>query len=148
MKLEFFCAGQPGTKGSARAFIAGGKAVITNDAGEKAKAWASIVGDAAEEAMAGRGVWHGSLALSITFYLARPRSHYRAGRQAHLLRLDAPAFAATKPDGDKLERCTWDALTGIVFRDDSQIVKWSGKKRYADDGKTGALIVISTELED
>jgi Holliday junction resolvase RusA-like endonuclease len=137
--IAFFAAGSPSTKGSARAFIRGGRAIITNDAGERAKSWAAIVGWAAREAMKGAAPFPGAVRVSTAFYLARPKSHYRSNGQ---LKPGAPTHAATKPDGDKLTRCTWDALTGIVFVDDSRIVAWSGEKPYSNDGRTGAQIVI------
>lgn len=31
-------------------------------------------------------------------------------------------------DGDNCQKLVWDALTGIVWDDDSQIVEWSGHK--------------------
>lgn len=44
---------------------------------------------------------------------------------------------ATPPDGDKLERATWDGFTTkdrkpLLLEDDSRIVDWSVKTRYAD----------------
>lgn len=35
-----------------------------------------------------------------------------------------------KPDGDKLERAIFDALTGTLFEDDSQVVEGSWSKDY------------------
>ena len=32
-------------------------------------------------------------------------------------------------------RALWDALTGVVFVDDKQVVAWSGEKRYVDTGE-------------
>ncbi len=53
-----------------------------------------------------------------------------------------------KPDGDKLLRATWDALTQMrVIEDDSRIVKWAGEKHYegSDYGMVspGAVIQIA-----
>jgi Holliday junction resolvase RusA-like endonuclease len=136
--LGFFVAGQPGTKGSARAFVRGGRAIITNDAGEKAKCWAAKVTDAAREAMAGAAPFDGPVVVGIVFHLPRPQSHYLRGQ----LRASAPIYVTTKPDGDKLVRCSWDALTGVVFTDDSRIVEWSGSKVYSDAGRVGAAFSI------
>lgn len=55
-------------------------------------------------------------------------------------------FPCVKPDGDKLQRNTWDALTEAgVFRDDALVVNWGGGKRYATDdpmGAPGAIIKV------
>ncbi len=48
-------------------------------------------------------------------------------------------------DGDKLERAIWDAMTGVVYKDDSQVVKWQGEKLYAD-GEAGVWVHVSTDL--
>lgn len=37
-----------------------------------------------------------------------------------------------RPDGDNYEKMAWDALKGIAFADDKQIVRWSGVKKYTD----------------
>lgn len=49
-------------------------------------------------------------------------------------------------DGDKLERCIWDALTGVVYIDDSQVVKWSGAKVYAS--KVSKVHITISEYEE
>ena len=130
--VEFTCSGVPGTKGSVRAFYNRGlgRAIVVNDS-KKAAPWAAIVSHEARLAMGDRPPLAGPLRLLITFILPRPKSHYRS---TGALRADAPVYVEKKPDGDKLERCSWDALTGIVFGDDSQIADWNGKKVYAADG--------------
>ena len=50
----------------------------------------------------------------------------------------------TKPDLDKLLRSVLDALTGIVWVDDSQVVIISARK---DFGQPGATITFS-EMDD
>ena len=47
-----------------------------------------------------------------------------------------------RPDGDNLEKLVWDALTGIVWADDSQIVQWAGAKWYGEP----ALVVKVVEI--
>lgn len=137
--ISFFVPGQPGTKGSHRAFwnAKAGRAIVVNDS-KKAAPWASLVTLLAREAMAGAPLFDGPIEIAIAFHLPRPKSHYLRGK----LRATAPSHAPTKPDGDKLERCTWDALTGVVFTDDARIVRWSGEKPYAIEGRTGAQITV------
>lgn len=38
-----------------------------------------------------------------------------------------------KPDGDNIVKAVLDALNGVVFDDDSQVVEHSMKKQYADN---------------
>jgi Holliday junction resolvase RusA-like endonuclease len=82
----------------------------------------------------------GPMAMTVTFYLPRPKSHYRTGRNAHLLRESAPTFPAGRPDLDKLVRALLDGLTaGGVWQDDSQVVQLAVGKDY---GEPGAIITI------
>lgn len=134
--VEFSVPGMPGTKGSARAFVVPGtnRATIVND-NPKTKSWAALVSLLAKQAMAGAAPWEGPVSVQVVFYLPRPKAHYLPAtkkRPAAELRPGAPQRHIGKPDGDKMERAAWDALTGIVFRDDSQIAAWSGGKIYAD----------------
>ena len=84
------------------------------------------------------------VAVQIIFCLPRPKSHYRTGRNAHLLRDDAPrTHVATRPDLDKLIRSTLDGLTsGGLYVDDSQVVDIGSAKRYADGRPVGAEITV------
>lgn len=69
--------------------------------------------------------------------------HFVLHRPAYLRR--NPTTPATKRhhDGDKMDRALWDGLTGVIFRDDSQIVTWAGSKRIAEPGEpTGCRVRI------
>lgn len=67
----------------------------------------------------------GSLVVRMVFTFTRPKSHYRTGRNAHLLRDNAPARPHGKPDLSKLLRSTEDALTSAgAWRDDARVVEY------------------------
>jgi crossover junction endodeoxyribonuclease RusA len=68
----------------------------------------------------------------LRFVFPRPRSHYRTGKNQHLLRDSAPIWHATKPDVDKLCRAVFDSLSGVLIQDDSQIASLRAEKVYAD----------------
>jgi len=79
----------------------------------------------------------------MLFFLARPKSHYRTGRNADRLRENAPRRPAKMPDLSKLVRATEDALTDAgLWRDDAQVVEISAMKYWADSRPPGAVIVI------
>ena len=145
---------EPATKGSAQAFVVPGRgrarAVVVND-NRRAAPWAALVREAAQRAVAAAmPPWQepGPVEVEIRFYLPRPKSHFRKRLHGQTtLRPDVPALVATKPDGDKLLRCCWDALAGICFKDDSQIVRWSGAKYYADPHPVGARICVRPILQ-
>lgn len=62
------------------------------------------------------------LAIVCTFYVPRGKGHYGTGANADKLKDSAPAYPATKPDTTKLWRGFEDALTGVLWHDDSRVV--------------------------
>lgn len=140
--------GTPAPKGSNRAMVRGGRAVFV-PGGSKAnalglKSWDVAVRQAAlgETAFkqSGAPVYVSkSLNVTIQFRVARPMGHWHAKGG---LKPSAPPFPTTKPDIDKLARATLDSLTGIVFDDDSRIVRLVLVKLYAAPGEEGATIQV------
>ncbi len=57
--------------------------------------------------------------VALLFEFARPKSHYRTGRNSHLLKDTAPVRHTQPPDLDKLVRLTFDGLemAGVVGND-------------------------------
>jgi len=49
--------------------------------------------------------------------------------------------AVKRPDLDKLVRAVFDALTNVVFKDDSQVVSVFASKRLAGPGDTVGVTV-------
>ncbi len=136
-ELRFTVLGRPQPGGSKRAFAVRKDGVPTGriavaDANPKAKSWQREVKLAACDAVdAGTFVLlTGPLNVSMTFYVSRPKGHHRTGRSAHLLKDSAPPFPIVRPDSLKLARGTEDALTGLVWRDDAQVVDLDVHKRY------------------
>lgn len=140
MKVTVYGVAQP--KGSARGFPRrdGGVTVVADNR-PTLRAWASAIGDRAQEIADRRPGYQleGPLAARATFYLPRPRGHYRTGANAHLLRDAAPPYPAGKPDLDKLARAAFDAVTAVWFADDSQLCDMQLQKRYAEQGQPPRL---------
>jgi len=127
VRIEFTVYGDAKPAGSKRAFairrggIPTGQ-VAVSDANPKAKAWKQEVSAAAFKACwdAQDCPLDGPLRVSMRFFRLRPKSHYGANG---LNRKGRESVAPTsKPDVLKLARGVEDAMTGIVYRDDSQIV--------------------------
>lgn len=118
MEIRFFVPGIPKPGGSKRVFTnpKTGKPIMVDMS--KNKDWKASVSLAAKEAMNGRGLMSGPLAVEINYYMPRPKYHYRANGQ---LKGNAPVYHEIEPDADKLTRSTQDAMTGVVWRDDGQI---------------------------
>jgi len=144
MKIQFFVPGVPATAGSKTPFIYkskkdGKQRVAMSPANKRQKPWMSDVKVFAEEVYNGNPV-AGPVNLCISFYLPRPKSHYGTGKNATRLKDSAPEYPTGKPDLTKLIRAVEDALTGIIWRDDSQVISQRTDKRYGD--KPGANICI------
>jgi Holliday junction resolvase RusA-like endonuclease len=121
--IDFFVAGIPVSKGSAKSFYnkKTGKIVTMQDNNERQKPWASMISYSAQEA--GCKVITGGVCLSLIFTMPRPKCHYGTGKNSSTLRPDAPHFHTKIPDLDKLIRCVKDAIKGIAYRDDSQVCR-------------------------
>ena len=127
--------GRPAPQGSKR-HVGGGRMV------ESSKAlgpWRDAVKAAALQAR--DAAWtplDGPLSVSMVFTFVRPKSHYRTGRNAALLRADAPVQPQTAPDLSKLIRASEDALTDAgIWCDDARVVSftetgkfWSGEGEH------------------
>lgn len=130
-RLAFTVYGLPAPQGSKRHV---GKGVMV-ESSKAVKPWRADVRQAALDAMRATPWWdpdgHARMLLHVTFTLPRPRSHYRTGKFAHLLRDNAPVYHATKPDLDKLLRSTGDALTSAgAYPDDSRVSQVIATKCY------------------
>ena len=87
--------------------------------------------------------------VSAIFYQPRLRGHYGTGRNAHVLKIGAPAFPARKPDVDKFLRRILDALTGVIYEDDGQVVEVHGAKRWGDPARAEIRVwVVGAVAED
>lgn len=116
--IAFYVHGIPESQGSARAFVRGGKPIITTT-NKNLGDWRRLVADASQEHAQMLG---GSISLRLHFYLPRPKSTPK--------KVEWPA---KRPDLDKLIRAVGDALTGIMWADDSQICVIYALKNYADE---------------
>lgn len=70
------------------------------------------------------------VSLTVTFYLPKPKRRPKSER--HI----------TRPDLDKLVRGVCDALTGIVWEDDSQVNTIMAVKRYVDEESPDPFVLI------
>lgn len=134
--------GTPAPQGSKRHL---GRGVMV-ESSAKVKPWREAVKHAALDALDLTGPLFtrgDSLHVQACFYFARPRSHYRTGRNSDHLRPDAPEYVTGRPDLDKLLRSTFDALGEAgVYHDDAQVVRVEAVKFYADACPPGAVLRV------
>lgn len=142
--IEFTVYGKAEPAGSKRAFVipgkngAKGRAIVT-DANAKSRPWKSCVSDAAMAAYRGP-LLTGPLSVAITFYQVRPKSHYGSGENSNTVKCSSPNYPTNKPDVLKLARGVEDALTGIIYRDDSQICEEKIFKGYSSPARVEIAI--------
>ena len=74
----------------------------------------------------------GPLSVSLTFYRPVQKSISQSERERRLSNRSKPVV---KPDVDNYIKSTLDALNGVLWHDDGQIVKIIGEKRYSDHPK-------------
>lgn len=146
--LEFFVPGTPAPAGSKRAFVLkgganAGRAIIV-DANKNAKPWQSDVKHIVANNYFGE-VLRCPLRVTFTFFVHRPKGHYGSGKNADSVKASAPNFPAGKPDVLKLARAVEDALSGIVWVDDAQIVQEILAKEYAYNGKASGVRILVEE---
>jgi hypothetical protein len=134
--MTFTVPGVAAPQGSKRAFRTKSGRIALVESSAKLKPYRSSVALAA--VAAGTKVCDGPIRMVVTFTFERPKSHYVASGS---LRSTAPDYPA-KPDLDKLCRAVGDALTGVVYHDDSQIVEWSARKCYADTSCTVISVIF------
>ena len=132
--------GLPKPAGSKRVFLVGKGAerrpIVTDDC-EGGRDWRATVQHAIARAYKGDPV-EGPLSVCFYFTLPRPRAHLRADGVG--LRPSAPAYPTTKPDATKLVRAVEDAATGLLWRDDAQLVTQTVTKRYGT--RPGVLLHV------
>lgn len=121
MYIKLFVPGTPIPKGSTKAFVVKGRAITTATNGAKQKPWASSISYTAMQFMQFTKPVLGPISLAVTFFMPRPKGHYGSGKNNASVKASAPQCHITKPDLDKLVRCVKDALTGVVWKDDSQV---------------------------
>lgn len=112
-------------------FSKGGRHFVRDSSGRRGSDWRRNVAQAAGIAMQGRGLLEGPLVLAVTFFVPRPKAHFGAKG----LKPSAPEFPTTRPDTTKLVRGLEDACTGIVWRDDAQVVDQHARKRYGEPAR-------------
>ena len=111
--ISFSCDGTPVPQGSMKVI----NGHILHSQGSALAVWRSTVALSAR--FAGAKPVEGAIGIEISFRVKRPKTVKR----------DYPTVA---PDLDKYIRGVLDALTGIAYQDDSQVIDIKAKKVYSD----------------
>lgn len=127
--LDLFVPGRPAPQGSKRHV---GRGILV-ESSKAVAPWRTTVAWHAAQVFHGAPL-DGPLRVDLDFVMPRPASTPK--------RSTPPAIK--RPDVDKLQRALFDALSGVVWRDDSQLVDVHARKRLAEvDEQPGALIRVA-----
>ncbi len=140
--ITFEVVGQPATQGSkveqvirgrgGNPIIKNGRALTTiREDNPRLAQWRQEVAHAARQVYDGPLIL-GPVSLWLAFVRPRPKGHFGTGRNAAKRKPLAPEYPTTKPDLSKLTRAVEDALTKVVWYDDSQVVELHVTKRYGE----------------
>lgn len=149
--ITFTVFGKAETAGSKRAFAlrkkggevvtrpGGAPVVVVTDDNPDSKAWKQEVGKAALLARAEQPghlsrLLDGPLAVTFYFYRPRPKGHYKGSGELSKAGKESP-YPTSKPDVLKLARAVEDALTGVLWRDDAQIVDERLRKFWGEPAR-------------
>jgi len=87
----------------------------------------------------------GPLKINLEFYFPRPKSHYRSGKFSELLKQNAPNVHTSMPDVDNLSKFILDAMNGVFYLDDRQVVELNSHKEYTSKNSKGFTMVMIEE---
>jgi len=140
-RLTFTVPGEAVPQGNLKSYVPKGwtRAILTSD-NPRTKPWRAQVACAAIEAQFTHGGWprisEHAIRLDIDCYFIRPVSVPERKRP----------FMVVRPDASKLVRAIEDALTKILWRDDSQVVDLRISKHYAPAGEPAHTVIRVQEL--
>lgn len=129
--------GDPVPQGRPRVFVPkGGKFPIATDP-PKSRKWKQEIRYAAQKRVeeSGHQMWKETpLFIEMYFFLLRPKS---LSKKIHL--------PFRRPDLDNLEKAVLDALQGVVYDDDSRIVRKTSEKIFHPLGRCGVELTITDD---
>ncbi len=130
--ISFAVHGLPIPQGSTRVWMVKGRPITTSSA-RGLGAWRRLVADVAQD-HAPKQPWDGPVGIELHFGLPKPKSAPKRRR----------VWPDKRPDLDKLTRAVLDALTYVVFADDSQVIEIRASKDY---GPPGVVVEIRRIVE-
>lgn len=122
--------GKPATKGSTVSFLSRGGKVITRTDSARLVPWTDAVRWACREARMELAGPDTPIHVSATFVVPRPKTTKRT-------------HPTTRPDIDKWARALLDALTGMAYADDAQVIGLNVDKCYGTAWVTHVQVTVA-----
>ena len=82
----------------------------------------------------------------LNFYCKRPKTHYKTGKFAGILKDTSPKYNTNNKDLDNMVKFVLDALNDKLYTDDSLIFEITCSKLYSESD--GYIYVKFMEVED
>ena len=134
-KTSFIIDGNPVAKGRPK-FGRRGKFVSVYTP-EKTRTYESKVAEIAKAAMGDQEPLETPVVVCVYICLPIPASYSKKRRQDCIDKIERPL---KKPDADNVAKAVTDAMNGIVYQDDCQIVSLHITKVYGTDGSVGVYV--------
>ena len=135
--VTFFVPGIAQPQGSKRLLHAPNRdePVMVEDA-RQARPWRQAIRSVLFDMPERPDLQFGEVVVQLVFRFPRPKSHFGEGKNAGAIK-DSKIVAPfiTAPDLDKLCRAVGDALTDLIYKDDSQVSELRAHKRYCSLGE-------------
>lgn len=110
-------------------FARRGRGVVAYEKKE-IKSWRAECSRLIEEAFGAEELAEGPLKIDATFYVQPPK--YISSKKKLKEKLEAEEiFCSKKPDIDNYLKALLDSMTGVVFKDDGQVVECRARKLYS-----------------
>ena len=103
----------------------------------KTRTYESLIAEAARKAMGSSEPLETPVAAYIYIVVPVPQSYPKKRRDACLNGLERPT---KKPDCDNIVKAFFDAMNGIIYKDDCQIVSIHATKNYGPVGMVEVMV--------
>lgn len=139
---EFFAHGVPAPQGSKRLVrLRTGRVMMLEDS-KRVMPWRAVV--AAAAAAARIPLFESDVEVSISARWVRPVTHLNKDGSVRRSSPPRPGYA----DCDKLARAVCDALAGIAYRNDRQVVRLHVERRWCESGEAPGAAISVDAVED
>ena len=135
IQVQYSVPGEPRGKGRPRFAKRGNFVKTYTDA--KTASYEDQIRFYALKAMGDSKVIEGAVRVFVSIRMAVPKSYSKKRREACLNGLEAPL---KKPDWDNVAKSICDAMNGIIYVDDTQIVEAHITKQYAHQAEVVVLV--------
>ena len=135
IQVQYSVPGEPRGKGRPRFAKRGNFVKTYTDA--KTASYEDQIRFYALKAMGDSKVIEGAVRVFVSIRMAVPKSYSQKRREACLNGSDKPL---KKPDWDNVAKSICDAMNGIIYVDDTQIVEAHVTKQYAEQSEVIVLV--------